>query len=594
MDILEGCPVLQWDIDSLPNWAEKWRMEFNRDKCEIVHFSRSNVKAEYSIYGLVDRDVVLADGGSPCAGRVEASIFENNFFSFCGRNYEMNDAQVLCKYLGCGDAVSATGNSQFGAGQKGPRLVGGENACSGRVEVLRGETWGTVCDAYWDLKDAAVVCNHLHCGKALSAPVGAFFGQGTGMIWNDINECRGNEMRLNECLIASWGQQQCTHDRDASVICSDNIPVRLMNGGSRCAGRVEVYYNGSWGTICDDAWDLTDAHVACKEMNCGFAVNATVSSWFGQGAGPIWMDNLNCSTNTSALWKCPSRPWGDNNCIHKEDAGVICSDHRDIRLVNGKNPCQGRLEVLFNGTWGTVCSDLFGIENAQAVCSQLSCGSAISVVDKGTFGEGTGPIWLDDIRCRFEDSLLWQCPSSAWGQHNCRHQEDVGIICSELRPPKHRIDWAKVKKVVDPFPEDSDLRLVAGFDNCSGRVEVFFRETWGTVCDDSWDSPDAVVVCYLPKAAPFSYLRAFIYVIPCIIGSLSVIVSLYLVKVLRRHFWDGSRKSQPSITGVPGPFYEEIGFQETGPELDSPSQITAQSVEYDVDDDVNAHKYENE
>ncbi|XP_072895200.1 scavenger receptor cysteine-rich type 1 protein M130-like [Hemitrygon akajei] len=331
------------------------------------------------------------------------------------------------------------------------------------------------------------------------------------MIWNDINECRGNEMRLNECLIASWGQHQCTHDRDASVICSDNIPVRLMNGGSRCAGRVEVYYNGSWGTVCDDAWDLTDAHVVCKEMNCGFAVNATVSSWFGQGVGPIWMDNLNCSTNTSALWKCPSRPWGDNNCIHKEDAGVICSEHREIRLVNGKNPCQGRLQVLFNGTWGTVCSDLFGIENAQVVCSQLNCGSAISVGDKGTFGEGTGPIWLDDIRCRFEDSLLWQCPSSAWGQHNCKHQEDVGIICSELRPPKHRIDWAQVKKEVYPFPEDS-----------------------------------------------------------------------------------GSRKSYPSITEVPGPFYEEIGFKETGPGLDSQSQITAQSVEYDVDDDVNAQKYENE
>ncbi|XP_059819211.1 deleted in malignant brain tumors 1 protein-like [Hypanus sabinus] len=466
--------------------------------------------------------------------------------------------------------------------------------CSGRVEVLRGETWGTVCDVFWDLKDASVVCNHLHCGPVLSAKAGAFFGEGNGSIWKDVTECRVDHWHLR--LAAGegrcdgrvevyqsgvWGRVtddlwdfkdadvvcrqlkcgsavnvynhgkygigkghvimsnvscigiesylwNCTFTQtdhiplpDVGVFCSDDIPVRLVNGSSRCAGRVEVYYNGIWGTVCDDAWDITDADVVCKELNCGHAVNATKTSWFGQGSGPIWLDNLKCSVNNTALWQCPARPWGQNDCSHKEDAGVICSGHREIRLENGKNPCQGRLEVFFNGTWGTVCSDLFGIDDAEVVCSQLNCGSAKFVENNAAFGEGTGPIWLDDVRCRFGDSLLWQCPSSAWGQHNCRHQEDVGISCS-------------------------DLRLVAGFDNCSGRIEVFFSGTWGTVCDDSWDRYDATVVCrQLNCGDPF----------------------LTSVGML---FPPGDKKSRPSIHKFAEPFYEEIVIQETGPGVESP------------------------
>ncbi|XP_051874633.1 deleted in malignant brain tumors 1 protein-like [Pristis pectinata] len=415
--------------------------------------------------------------------------------------------------------------------------------------------------------------------------------------------------------------------KNCRTLQTDHIPIRLVDGGSRCAGRVEVYYNGTWGTVCDDSWDLTDAHVVCKELNCGYAVNATVSSWFGQGSGRIWLDNVNCSANNSALWQCLGSPWGENDCIHKEDAGVICSGHRDIRLANGKNPCQGRLEVFFNGTWGTVCSDSFVTENADVVCAQLNCGSATSVEDSAAFGKGSGPIWLDDVRCRADDSLLWQCPSSPWGQHNCNHEEDVGVICSESHPSKNRIQGNRKKKIFYQVPGDFVLRLVAGFDNCSGRVEVVFSGTSGTVCDDSWDSHDASVVCrhlncgdpvsasagmlfpqgngtiwmdeveckgsYQLHPAPFSYLRAFVYVSPCILGSLLIVVSLYLVKGLLRGFRNGVRKWQLPLTGVPEPFYEEINIQESGAGLDSQSLGSENKLQYYVDSDLHEHKNEN-
>lgn len=98
------------------------------------------------------------------------------------------------------------------------RLEGGEHPCAGRLEVRRGLTWGTVCDANLDRATAHVVCRELQCGSAVSTPGGAHFGQGSGLVWTEAFRCAGNESLLFHC--PQGPGRQCGHHQDAGLRCS--------------------------------------------------------------------------------------------------------------------------------------------------------------------------------------------------------------------------------------------------------------------------------------------------------------------------------------------------------------------------------------
>ncbi len=110
-----------------------------------------------------------------------------------------------------------------------------------------------------------------------------------------------------------------------SFSCVDSVSVRLVNGNNPCAGRVEVYNDGRWGTVCHYDWDIDDAAVVCRELDCGTAVKATNNANFGQGSGPISMAYVKCSGSETALKDCSSDSRYIQLCNHDQDSGVICS-----------------------------------------------------------------------------------------------------------------------------------------------------------------------------------------------------------------------------------------------------------------------------
>ena len=111
-------------------------------------------------------------------------------------------------------------------------------------------------------------------------------------------------------------------------ILSHPVAVRLVGGSSEAEGRVEVYINGEWGTVCGWSWDPLDSKVICQMLDYNGA-NRTYSDTsqhnFGEGTGQSWLRDLRCTGSEANLLQCPQGDVG-SGCHNFFDVGVVCTN----------------------------------------------------------------------------------------------------------------------------------------------------------------------------------------------------------------------------------------------------------------------------
>ena len=154
-----------------------------------------------------------------------------------------------------------------------------------------------------------------------------------------------------------------------TVFTAITVPLRLRGALNRnVAGRVEVFYYGAWGTICDDGWDTNAARVVCRQL--GYSDGSTLNgSQVPSGSGQIWLDDVVCTGSEENIASCSHRGWGVHYCSHSRDAGVECSTTgRSYQIINFGNRFKVEKFLLFKPHANNIKSKTL-CERCFAVCT---------------------------------------------------------------------------------------------------------------------------------------------------------------------------------------------------------------------------------
>ncbi|XP_029568487.1 lysyl oxidase homolog 3A isoform X3 [Salmo trutta] len=388
----------------------------------------------------------------------------------------------------------------------------------GRIEVFYKGEWGTICDDDFSLSNANVLCRQLGFVSATGWTHSAKYGKGLGKIWLDNVQCNGGEKSIELCKSRGWGNSDCTHDEDAGVICKDErlpgfvdsnvidvqvdedrveevrlrsvVPTKKM---PVTEGVVEIKYKDGWAQICDVGWTPKNTRVICgmlgfpheRKVNKNFykarlrkraaerearaKVNvsaaarlppkanvkpftsglkkrlnterqkhqyrlhsvACVGTEVHLAACPLESNKGNatgsCEGGMPAVVSCvPGPQYVQNNGLKKKQLKTSST----VRLKGGAKLGEGRVEVLKNNEWGTVCDDRWTLLSASVVCRELGFGSAKEALTGARMGEGMGPIHMNEVQCLGTEKSMWNCGFKNITSEDCQHLEDAAVRCN--------------------------------------------------------------------------------------------------------------------------------------------------------------------
>ncbi|XP_053197593.1 scavenger receptor cysteine-rich type 1 protein M160-like [Scomber japonicus] len=480
-----------------PMWTKEFQCGGNESAlldCRRSDSARRTCSPGKAVGLTCSEPVRLVGGASRCAGTMEVKQGEwrpvsYSFWTLGNSYWTLKDADVICRYLDCGSAVSTESREdsdrsvweissdcvQSGSDLRdcvssslfffsiqeitcsdSVRLVNGTSLCSGRLEVKSEQSWSSVCEADFDQQDAEVVCRELGCG-APSVLQGALYGEVEAPMWTKEFQCGGNESALLDCRRSDSARRTCSPGKAVGLTCSRE-PVRLVGGASRCAGTLEVK-QGEWRPVSYSDWTLKEAAIICRYLDCGSAVSTESRE---DSDRSVWEISYDCLQSGSALRDCVSSSDFSSYIVE-----LTCSD--SVRLVDGTSLCSGRLEVKSEQSWSSVCEADFDQQDAEVVCRELGCG-APSGLQGALYGEVEAPMWTKEFQCGGHESALLDCRRSDSARRTCSPGKAVGLTCSE------------------------PVRLVGGASRCAGRLEVKQGE-WRPVEHYDWTLKEADVIC---------------------------------------------------------------------------------------------------
>ncbi|KAI4821312.1 hypothetical protein KUCAC02_029250, partial [Chaenocephalus aceratus] len=474
-------------------------------------------RSSLSFLNLTCSDSVRLLGGTGlCSGRLEVNSdpSDPSWSSVCEADFDQQDAQVVCRQLGCGapsvlqgalygegeapmgtkefqcgghesallDCSSASERSTCSPGtavsltcsEPGVQLVGGESRCAGALEVKHQGEWRPV-GGYppWTLKTAGVACRELDCGSAVS--VGRREESSERPAWRIRPDCVQSGSALRECAASRSSLSFL------NLTCSDS--VRLLGGTGLCSGRLEVNSDPSdpsWSSVCEADFDQQDAQVVCRQLGCG-APSVLQGALYGEGEAPMGTKEFQCGGHESALLDCSSAS-ERSTCSPGTAVSLTCSEP-GVQLVGGESRCAGALEVKHQGEWRPVGGyPPWTLKTAGVACRELDCGSAVSVGERKESSER--PAWRIRPDCVQSGSALRECAASD------SSLSFLNLTCSD------------------------SVRLLGGTGLCSGRLEVNSDPSdpsWSSVCEADFDQQDAQVVCRQLGCGAPSVLQGALY-----------------------------------------------------------------------------------
>nr|XP_054759411.1 deleted in malignant brain tumors 1 protein-like [Lytechinus pictus] len=330
------------------------------------------------------------------------------------------------------------------------RLLSGSTSYEGVVEYRFGSVPGFICDPDWSIAEAEVVCRQLGYQYGRNErPVS--LGPLSGTIFYHDYQCNGTEEHLGECQVSLSSDFECEPTNIAQVRCGPpkEFDLRLMGSDYTEQGRVDVYYNNEWSSITDDYFFTNVRQTICRQLGYEGSPSTYYSyNLFESGSGRIVIDGLYCGFFDSKITDCSITFTGNESLNTRDDElEVLCAPYvsvanHPVRLVNEKgviNRDYGRVEILHDGLWGSICDDYTNDGTADLICSQLGHDITYARSLRPSSYDIPFPVreWFSFISCNWDSRFIFQCRFSPWGYVDtdwCYSGRHAGVQCIETLP----------------------------------------------------------------------------------------------------------------------------------------------------------------